>query len=62
MVEDDSMVREVLKRVAMLLIGLALVFGVTFSFDSPALWQNVVCLAGNFALWGGLLYWLWRKK
>lgn len=56
------MARYLLKSIATLLIGLALVFGVTFSFDSPALWQNVVCLAGNFALWGGLLYLLWRKK
>lgn len=62
MVEDDSMVREVLKSVAMLLIVFAFMFGIIFSFDSPMLWQNMVCLVGNIALWGGLLYWLWRKK
>lgn len=56
------MVRDALKSVAMLLIVFAFMFGIIFSFDSPALWQNVVCLAGNFALWGGLLYLLWRKK
>ena len=56
------MARYLLKSVATLLIGLAFMFGVTFSFDSPALWQNMVCLAGNTVLWGGSLYLLWRKK
>lgn len=56
------MVRGALKSVAMLLIVFAFMFGIIFSFDSPVLWQNIVCLVGNVALWGGLLYWLWRKK
>ncbi|SFF99879.1 hypothetical protein [Prevotella sp. KH2C16] len=55
------MARYLLKCVATLLIVFAFMFGTIFSFDSPALWQNIVCLAGNFILWGGSLYLLWRK-